>query len=268
MGGGRVALALMGWCAAAVLICCGDDLGGARDGMTDAGEPDGGPLGLCTLAACSNGIDDDGDGFVEGADPDCMGPWDLDEGSFRSGIPSNVDPKWQDCFFDGNSGSGDDGCRVHTCCQLGATGGEDCVVDRNFDPARDCFEQTEQCSSFCQPLTPVGCDCFGCCTVCDPESGDCADVLVNPHVAQGCFSGAVTDETRCPTCIKNSDCSAAPCDPDGCVLCRGQSLEDLPDQCGGVNLCPDSIRCESGLECDECGATGYCSTGCCVAAVQ
>src|SRR5262245_10911807 len=39
--------------------------------------------------ACSNGIDDDGDGLVDGFDPECTGPLDNDEGSFATGIPGD-----------------------------------------------------------------------------------------------------------------------------------------------------------------------------------
>jgi hypothetical protein len=61
----------------------------------------GGPCG------CSDGIDNDGDGTIDGFDLECTGPADNDEGTFATGISGdNVDPKWQDCFFDGNSGGG------------------------------------------------------------------------------------------------------------------------------------------------------------------
>jgi hypothetical protein len=46
---------------------------------------------------------------------------DNDESSFATGIPGdNIDTVNQDCFFDGNSGGGDDGCDIHVCCLLGA----------------------------------------------------------------------------------------------------------------------------------------------------
>lgn len=51
---------------------------------------------------------------------------DDDEGSFGTGISGdNRDPKWQDCFFDGNSGAGDDRCRYHTECLTGARDADD-----------------------------------------------------------------------------------------------------------------------------------------------
>src|SRR3954464_11019356 len=69
------------------------------------------------VCQCNNGIDDDGDGNVDGFDVECTGGIDDEEASFATGIPGdNRDPKWQDCFFDGNSGAGDDRCRYPTGC--------------------------------------------------------------------------------------------------------------------------------------------------------
>src|SRR5688572_29043604 len=49
----------------------------------------GGTLGteLCGDAgcACSNGLDDDDDGFADGLDAECTGPYDDDEGTFATG---------------------------------------------------------------------------------------------------------------------------------------------------------------------------------------
>src|SRR3954471_20705923 len=117
------------------------------------------------VCACNNGIDDDGDGKIDGFDGECTGAIDDDESSFATGIPGdNRDPKWQDCFFDGNSGAGDDRCRYPTGCLTGELAPD----------AKDC-QLTDACIKFCAPLTPNGCDCFGCCSVQTPE-GDSVDV--------------------------------------------------------------------------------------------
>ena len=66
---------------------------------------------------CSDGIDNDGDGKIDYDDPECVGPLDNDESSFATGIPGdNMDACKQDCFFDGNSGVGDDGCEWQLKC--------------------------------------------------------------------------------------------------------------------------------------------------------
>ena len=74
---------------------------------------------MCNGAACAcaDGIDNDGDGELDGFDTECTGANDDDESTFATGIPGdNRDPVWQDCFFDGNSGAGDDKCRYHSDC--------------------------------------------------------------------------------------------------------------------------------------------------------
>src|SRR6185295_8929281 len=96
----------------------GTSAGGTSAGGTGVGGTAGGTG--CGSTQCTNCKDDDGDGKIDGADLECTGAADNDEGSFATGIPGdNRDPKWQDCFFDGNSGAGDDGCRYSTDCLTG-----------------------------------------------------------------------------------------------------------------------------------------------------
>jgi len=100
--------------------------GGTPGTGSDAGSPfvinDAGQImcgsGVC---ACSDGVDGDSDGLVDMADPECVSAWDNDEASFATGIPGDNRDDCQDCFFDGNSGSGDDGCRTPTSCVLTGT---------------------------------------------------------------------------------------------------------------------------------------------------
>jgi len=77
---------------------------------------DGGkiPVGM---TQCSDGIDNDMDGKTDYNDPECVGPLDNDESTYATGIPGdNIDACKQDCFFDGNSGMGDDGCEWNLKC--------------------------------------------------------------------------------------------------------------------------------------------------------
>lgn len=167
--------------------------------------------GVTTDAACNNGVDDDGDGLLDGFDPECTGPFDNAEDSFATGIPGdNRDPKWQDCFFDGNSGAGDDGCRYNTGCLTG-----DLEAD---DPS---CTLTEQCVTFCKPLTQNGCDCFGCCTI-QREDGTSVDILENAM----CSLAQIDDEGACPRCIKTAQCENT-CGE--CELCPGKT--ELPESC-------------------------------------
>jgi hypothetical protein len=162
--------------------------------------------------ACSDGLDNDNDGFVDGFDVECTGPYDNDEGSFATGIPGdNRDPVWQDCFFDGNSGSGDDGCRYQTGCMTG-----------ELQPDDSRCTLTQECVDFCQPFTPNGCDCFGCCEV---FTGD-ESVFV--QIGSSCSLDQIDDETACPRCIQTTECVNT-CGE--CELCAGKTVDDLPDSC-------------------------------------
>jgi hypothetical protein len=230
----------------------------------------GGITSLCGDGGCvcSNGMDDDGDGLVDGLDPECIGPTDNDEGSFATGIPGdNQDPKWQDCFFDGNSGAGDDGCRYATECLTGEL--------EQDDP--DC-QVVDSCIEFCVDRTPSGCDCFGCCTI-GLEGGSNVDVLT----VATCSIENIDDEEACPRCEKSTLCSN---DCGECELCIGKTEADLPESCsppptggggeggmgsgeGGAGNTPPppSYTCDNDAQvCSEtiaCPANFYCRLGCC-----
>ena len=219
---------------------------------------------------CTNCVDDDGDGSTDGFDPSCTGAADNDESSFATGIPGdNQDYRWQDCFFDGDSGGGND-CRYHVCCILA-----ECPEDEidAFDPVNDC-PITDECVDHCADLTTPGCDCFGCCTVCGPDDV-CHTVVTNPGIAPNCDMDSLDDPVACPLCVQAADCGS-PCDPANCILCPGQTVDDLPPEClqsgGGEEPPPDEPvnQCPNGqtpcLTSDQCAVDQYCSVGCCVLA--
>lgn len=225
--------------------------------------PDGSTATCGTdVCVCNNGLDDDGDGLVDGFDSECTGAFDDDEGTFATGIPGdNRDPNWQDCFFDGNSGAGNDGCRYRTECLTGELPltDEDCTV-------------TEECIERCQPLTPNGCDCFGCCTI--PTDGGEVDILLS----DGCSVAALADETLCPRCVPTDSCNN---DCGECELCLGKTMADLPASCfpppdgsggsgsggSGGDVPPPPNTCSNGAEvCSEvsaCPSGFFCFQGCC-----
>jgi hypothetical protein len=256
--------------------------GGPSDAPEDAGAivvPDA--LQLCGgPCACGDGIDNDMDGTIDGFDTECTGPGDDDEGSFSTGIPGdNRDPKWQDCFFDGNSGAGDDGCRYSTKCLTGELDQDD----------KDCT-LAQACVDFCRPRTPNGCDCFGCCEIYKPDGSS-----VHVMLSASCDDDHLDD---CQTCTPSDTCSN---DCGECELCAGKTLADLPASCsmtgsggsggngGGGNSgnggnggdgaggtgsggtgndtglrCNDhEALCLSNADCDD---AHYCSFGCCVLA--
>jgi hypothetical protein len=216
------------------------ETGTSSTGAGGAGVLD--PLELCGgECACSNGIDDDGDGKVDGFDEECTGAADNDEGTFATGISGdNKDPKWQDCFFDGNSGAGDDGCRYAT----------ECLTGELPDDHRDC-SVTESCIDFCAARTPNGCDCFGCCTV------ETSDGPVSIHIADTCDLEEIDDEEACPRCIPTEQCDN---ECGECELCPGK--DELPETCDD-----DTPYCDDDKQpCDEenaCPSGYFCQLGCC-----
>ncbi len=225
---------------------------------------------LCGDAGCicSNGIDDDEDGLIDGFDPECTGPYDNDEGSFATGIPGdNRDPKWQDCFFDGNSGAGDDGCRYRTECLTG-----------ELDQSDKNCTLTQECIDYCAPRTPNGCDCFGCCTIQLPD-GDTIDIMTGSD----CSLDSAEDAEACPVCVKSDQCGNT-C--GRCELCPGKTVDDLPADCapdpsgsggagsgtGGAGDPGDppnpGYTCDGGQVCGPglpvCPVSDFCSLGCCL----
>ena len=198
----------------------GSSAGGSSAGGS-AGSSTGGSSGAtggtgatssCGTTQCTNCKDDDGDGKIDAADQQCTGAADNDEASYGTGIPGdNQDPKWQDCFFDGDSGAGNDGCRYHTDCLTGAKppSDPDCIV-------------SQACIKYCMAATPNGCDCFGCCTL--PTSGSST---VNVRLSPDCTPATINDPAKCVPCKKSTTCNN---DCGHCELCLGKTT--LPPDCG------------------------------------
>jgi hypothetical protein len=253
----------------------GDGLAQA-DGWSGTNQP------ACSgiVYACSDGKDNDGDGLVDALDPECVGPCDDDESSFATGIPGdNKDSCKQDCFFDGNSGQGDDGCTWDLRCDPknpGASLAKPCPYDPNY---KNCpGTQSDFCLKFCLPHTPNGCDCFGCCEV----FKDGQSFLI--YLGSGPECTIATPE-KCAPCTQTTDCNN-PCGE--CELCLGKALADLPAHCfpkpgdggmaggdggstgtdGGVLLPPCGGGLPSCLSHSDCAAGYYCLTGCCIAELK
>jgi hypothetical protein len=252
----------------------GEPVGGESGSIAGAGAGNG-PSGiiedwvvpeelqLCSegACACADGIDNDDDGVADGFDLECQGPNDNDEGSFATGISGdNQDPKWMDCFFDGNSGAGDDDCRYHVECLTGerAADDPDCVV-------------SEECIAFCAQRSPNGCDCFGCCTL-QREDGSQIHVAINETCDEN-------DLDSCATCRPSTQCGN---ECGECELCPGKTVADLPDSCyqssgeggaggGGSEEDPPPVSCDDGgTVCSssaDCEVGSYCVYACCTIAL-
>jgi hypothetical protein len=198
--------------------------------------------------ACSNGIDDDGDGLIDANDPECVGDMDNDEATFATGMPGdNRDPKWQDCFFDGNSGAGDDRCRYPTGCLTGEIPQTDaaCAI-------------APYCIEHCGALTPRNCDCFGCCTV--PNGTSTVDVLLT----KSCTGAKLSDPTACTRCVKSTNCGPPAND--------GGAPPPPPPPPPGTEPPPPTSTCAGGgpvCSLDMACPMGFaCVNGCCTSNVR
>jgi hypothetical protein len=204
-----------------------------------------------TTYQCGDGDDNDGDGKIDLDDPECTGPCDDDESSFQTGLPGdNVDCK-QDCFFDGDSGHGNDGCEWDLKCDPanpGAnimceyTGGQQC---ENASP-----NISDECIMFCEQYTPPGCDCFGCCTVDTPDGP--VDIFLNS--GPDC---SLDNLDACQTCTSQIDMCGEPCVPDTCLVCFGE--EEPPEGCDD-NECTSDMPCENT---EDCPTDYFCYLDCC-----
>jgi hypothetical protein len=271
------------------------------DGGMTVPTPDGGTR-ACFVTQCQNHVyqcgdcmDNDGDGRIDADDPDCLGPCDNSEDSLSPKIPGgNNAPCKADCFFDQDTGSGNDQCYWDHAC-------DPHEVAPNFDPegpqcrydpgtkvggGLNCTtanqRQSDQCLSFCGPLTPNGCDCFGCCDIPDPKMPNKTHrVWLGSRDQSGvpsCSIADVADPKKCRPCQKVAACDK-PC--ERCKLCIGK--DTIPPDCfhgggggmdGGMGGGPDGgggapWTCSNGappcgLPGLSCPALWYCVTGCCV----
>jgi hypothetical protein len=253
---------------------------------------------------CGDLIDNDGDGLVDQDDPDCLGPCDNTEGSLYGGIPGQAGPECiVDCYFDQDSGPGNDDCYWNHRCDPHevapdytpeARYGAKCAYDPKANTPgtpETCSElyaaQSKQCHDFCGPLTPNGCDCFGCCNL---PSGTDHWIWLGSEDDKGngtCTLDAVNDPTKCQPCEPVAGC-LNPCGE--CEICIGKSK--LPPQCypppepdagaggggpdgggpldggtdgggGGAQQCPAGVQACGQPGQAPCPAKAYCITGCC-----
>jgi hypothetical protein len=223
--------------------------------------------------ACGDCLDNDHDGKIDAEDPECTGPCDDREDSFDVGLPgSNADKCSQDCFFDNGNGAGQDDCRFsHRCDMLSVapdyppTGSSSCAYDENAKiPGgnESCADlrtaQPAGCTKNCGPLTPNGCDCFGCCEL--PADSNHYVALGAGSSSTPCTLDNLDDPAACPPCTPVGACLN---DCTACEVCVGRP-EPLASCTGDMGACSDVFQ-----PCDStgpmlCPEGSYCITGCCV----
>jgi hypothetical protein len=266
--------------------------GGATGGGAAAGGSGatggGGPIEEAPCAGhvyeCGDTEDNDDDGLIDSNDPDCLGPCDDTEDGYHPELPGwTGDACRLDCFWDTGNGPGNDGCHWdHHCDPLSIAPdyppeGQQCEYDAGYtiagSPFPDCTSaftmQTQECTDYCAPLTPNGCDCFGCCEL-PAGSGQFVwlgsyDEDKNPT----CTIATVTDPALCQPCTQVPGCVN---DCQTCELCLGKTF--LPPECfdpgsggsgggGGGEQCPTGIQACGLPGQPPCPSGSYCITGCC-----
>jgi hypothetical protein len=199
-------------------------------------------------ADCNDGIDNDGDGWVDTEDVDCVSPCHNGEESAYHGVRFGQGGCDEDCYFDGNSGHGDDGCIYDMRCDpLGPKAWKGCEPNPNSVQCKNIPPPSPDCLAACLPMVPPGCDCFGCCTL--PTAAGPEDRWL------GDFSCTLTDPSTCPPCTQNLDCVNL-CD-DPCEWCLG--MPALPEGCA-------EATCDAGPPCTghcDCADGFACLQGCC-----
>lgn len=255
-----------------------------------AGTTGGGVGGACVIRECQahvyqcgDCLDDDGDALIDDADPDCLGACDNTEDSYYGGIPGQSNaPCIQDCYFDQDTGAGNDDCRwSHACDPLSVapdyppSGDVKCEHDPQTNlpgVPESCATllatQSPECAAACGPLTPNGCDCFGCCEL-PAGSGSHVWLGSTANGAGSCSAASAADPTLCHPCTQVPGC-ANDCAP--CELCVGKPT--LPAECapdagagggaGAPGQCPEAYPPCGLVDQAPCASNQYCITGCCI----
>src|SRR5258706_9079200 len=94
-------------------VAGGTGTGATGTGATGTGGNTGCVVATCQghVYACGNCIDDDGDGFIDMQDPDCLGPCHNAENTYYGSIPGQAGPACDvDCYFDQDFGRCNDNC--------------------------------------------------------------------------------------------------------------------------------------------------------------
>jgi hypothetical protein len=252
--------------------------GGAGGATGGAGAASGGARGCVqtdcrgVVYACGDCADNDSDGVIDALDPECLGPCDNSEDSYFGRIPGqNTVGCRQDCYFDKNAGAGNDRCTWSHTCDPGSvapdfppSGDASCAYDESAKvQGRSCEDlrasQPETCLGTCLPLTPNGCDCFGCCEL-PARSGNFVWLGSDAGATENgsCDHEHLADPEACAPCTPVRSCFNT-C--QGCEVCAG---ETAPAEACAATACDAGIEACGALA--ACPATFYCVTGCCVPA--
>ncbi len=224
------------------------------------------------LYACGDCTDNDDDCDIDDHDSNCFGPCSDNESGLDGLIPGQDNaPCKHDCYWDGNSGSGNDDCYWSHECDPLEPSASTCEYDPdasipgyagNMDCTNALDGQSAECEAFCEELTPNGCDCFGCCMV-DLDNGSTVTVYLGSKVDgdgdSTCTVDVLDDPALCHPCTQVPACINT-C--DDCEVCFGDD-DPLPPECGGEQVCSREQQQCGQIGQDQCPEGQFCLTGCC-----
>jgi hypothetical protein len=243
---------------------------------------------------CGDCLDNDGDGQIDSADSNCLGPCDNNEAGLNLLIPGIGATCNRDCYFDQDSGSGNDDCSYSLQCDPLSPGVRPTGSSCPYSSTATCSEtQSDTCLSICGLLTPNGCDCFGCCEI-PGGTGNFVFLGSTPEIGQPPCSIATADNPgscrpctptmgcfnpcgRCELCLGRdtipADCFPPPPTDAGTPMDAGMVDSGPPVDSGPIDAGQDGgvdLRCPVGQQ--ACGLPGdplcpggyYCLTGCCI----
>ena len=253
----------------------GGTSGTATTGMGEVSNTSGGSAGApsCIQRSCNGKVydcgdceDNDGTGDIDSDDPDCLGPCHNSETTYYGSIPGQSGGNCErDCYFDNDSGAGNDDCHWNQGCDpLEPV----CAYDPDSCEAT-ASAPSEKCLNTCLPLVPNGCDCFGCCEIPGGPTTPGVGVWLGSEVdgEPSCDRGSIGDPERCKPCTMSTTCVNR-CGE--CELCVGKL--DLPASCdGNVEMPQDCPLLSEGCGLagqSDCASEYYCITGCCILTVK
>jgi hypothetical protein len=103
------------------------------------------------------------------------------------------------------------------------------------------------------PITPNGCDCFGCCEL-PARSNRFVWIGAEQGGVGTCDNAHLDDPVACPRCTPVPSCLNR-C--DACEICAGEVTLGA----GCTPSCSVGVPCGPGA---SCSGTSYCITGCCI----
>ncbi|MBU0906745.1 MAG: putative metal-binding motif-containing protein [Nanoarchaeota archaeon] len=225
------------------LSCPDDDVDGYQDEACGGTDCDDGDDGIHPEASenCGNGVDDDCNGLIDGADPQCAGPICVDGDS--DGYDT-CDPAEGGDTLPADCDDGDEFVNPGVI-ETYSGGGPVICSDHTDNDCDGVVDETPDCPSSCDSLPFMSWTCSDSCGAGYQhyylgDSGDpCYDLQC--CVALGCDEIGGVCDTYGIGCMGSDHLQHGDmdCDPSGSTFCCG--LEECPGECGSGGCGPGQV---------------------------